>query len=49
MIFSAADTSRPGPGSTARCLTTPFSATSAKRCERVPRPKPLPSSVSPSA
>ena len=31
MTFSAAETSSPGPDSTARCFTTPSSTTIAKR------------------
>jgi len=46
---SAALTARPGPGSTLSAVTTPSSMTMAYRCERVPRPNPLPSISSPTA
>src|SRR6185437_10717752 len=54
-VQSAASTSsaeltvRPGPGSTASHETTPSSRMAAKRCERFPRPNPVPSMVRPIA
>ncbi|HUY66285.1 MAG TPA: phospholipase D-like domain-containing protein [Acidimicrobiales bacterium] len=46
---SAALTVRPGPGSTLSAVTTPSTMTMAYRCERVPRPNPLPSISRPTA
>jgi len=48
-MASAALTLRPGPGSTLSVVTTPSSMIIAYRCDRVPRPKPLPFISSPTA